>query len=174
MDGQYVTHIHHVSHLRNMRETCAKRQTCVMPCANLAKRARNMCETSRIIANPRIISESRETPRNIAKHARNMRETCVMPCVNLAKHRETCAKHVRNVASPASHTGRPYIGNRRTTPAAAYSSGSHTVTQTTEQHVRQLCRMPRAACGWAHAAPAGRARPDRRSPSPRLLMGVPY
>jgi hypothetical protein len=38
MDGRYVTHIHHVSHLRNMRETC------VMPCANLAKRARNMCE----------------------------------------------------------------------------------------------------------------------------------
>ena len=22
---EYVTHIHHVSHLRNMRETCAKR-----------------------------------------------------------------------------------------------------------------------------------------------------
>ena len=81
-------------HARNVRNA---------PCANLAKRARNMCETSRIIANPRIISESCETPRNIAKHARNMRETCVMPCVNLAKHRETCAKHVRNVASPASH-----------------------------------------------------------------------
>ena len=74
-------------HARNVRNA---------PCANLAKRARNMCETSRIIANPRIISESRETPRN-------MRETCIMPCVNLAKHRETCAKHVRNVASPASH-----------------------------------------------------------------------
>ena len=24
-DGQYVTQIHHVSHMRNMRETCAKR-----------------------------------------------------------------------------------------------------------------------------------------------------
>ena len=68
MDGRYVTHIHHVSHLRNMRET------------------------SRIIANPRIISESCETPRNIAKHARNMRGTCVIPCVNLAKLRETCAQ----------------------------------------------------------------------------------
>ena len=88
MDGRYVTHIHHVSHLRNMRET------------------------SRIIANPRIISESCETPRNIAKHARNMRETCVIPCVNLAKHRETCAKHVRNVAV----TYRPSIGILKMSP----------------------------------------------------------
>ena len=62
---------------------------------NLAKRARNVCETSRIIANPRIIRESRETSAKHRETSRNMRETCEMPCVNLAKRARNVCETLR-------------------------------------------------------------------------------
>jgi hypothetical protein len=83
-------------------ETCAKHARNVR---NALRESRKTCtkhvrKPSRIIANPRIISESCGIPRNIAKHARTMREKCVMPCVNLAKH---FVKHARNMCE----TSRP-------------------------------------------------------------------
>ena len=40
MDGGYPSHIHHVSHVRNMRETCAKRAKCP---ARISRNVRETC-----------------------------------------------------------------------------------------------------------------------------------
>ena len=80
MDGQYVTHIHHVSQLRNMRETCAKHARNVR---NALRETRETCAKHTVCAKHLETSQIRES----ISESREI----------TAKHRETCAKHARNV-----------------------------------------------------------------------------
>ena len=98
-DGHDPSHIHNVSHARNMRETCAKRAKCPARISRnvretCAKRVRNIANHRESANHPRISRNVHEALRNIAKHARSVRNALRESREKRARNvRETCAKH---------------------------------------------------------------------------------